>query len=122
MYVRLGANLERDGRGGRIGVIYCLGTGLNVGAHTVIVARSKGAQVGETVESDRVLGRRETGGNGVLGDTGLSDVVRCFGTDEEAITTEDGVGGKCGTLFSMERKAFFGMGRKTGVKNTTDEP
>jgi len=98
MYVRLGTNLERDSRGGGIGVIYGLRTGLNVGAHTVIIARSKGAQVGETVESDCVLGRRETEGSRVLGDTGLSDVVRCFGTEEEAITTEDGVSGKRWTL------------------------
>jgi hypothetical protein len=103
MYVRLGANLECDGRGGGVGVIYRLRAGLNVGAHAVIIARSKGAQVGETVESDGILGRRETDGSGVLGDAGLGDVVRCFGTDEEAITTEDGVGGKCGTLFFNEK-------------------
>ena len=75
MYVRLGANLERDSRGSGIGVIYCLRTGFNVGAHTVIIARGKGAQVGETMESDRVLGRRETEGGRVLGDTSLGDVV-----------------------------------------------
>ena len=109
MYVRLGANLERDSRGGGIGVIYCLRTGLNVGAHTVIIARSEGAQVGETMESDCILGRRETDGSRILSDTGLSDVVRCFGTNEEAITTEDGISGKCGTLhgknFSMRDRA-----------------
>ena len=60
MYVRLGTNLERDGRGGSIGVIYSLRASLDVGAHTVVVARGERAQVGETMESDRVLGCRET--------------------------------------------------------------
>jgi len=114
MYVRLGANLEPDSRGGGIGVIYCLRTGLNVGAHTVIIARSKGAQVGETMESDCVLGRRKTEGSRVLGDTGLGDVVRCFGTEEEAITTEDSVSGKCWTLHG---KAFQ-HGKKQNIGGT----
>lgn len=75
MDVRLGANLERD-RGGRgIGIIHGLRASLNVGAHAVVVARRKGAQVGETVESDRVLGRRETEGSRVLSDTALGDIV-----------------------------------------------
>ena len=60
MYVRLGTNLECDGRRGGIGIIYSLRTSLDVGAHTVVVARREGAQIGETMESDRVLGCRET--------------------------------------------------------------
>jgi len=102
MFVRLGANLECDSGGGGIGIIYGLRAGLDVGAHTVVIARGKGAQVGEAVESDRVLGCRETDGSRILGDAGLSDIVGCFGTDEEAITTEHGVSGKCGALYEKE--------------------
>jgi len=74
MCVRLGTNLERDSRGGRVGIVYSLRAGLNVGAHTVVVARSEGAQIGETVESDRILRCRETCCGRVLGDTAFSDV------------------------------------------------
>lgn len=98
VYVRLGTNLERDRWGGGVGIIYGFCASLNVGAHTMIVARSEGAQVGETMESDGVFGGGETERSRVLGDTALSDVVGCFGTDKEAITAEHSVGGKCGTL------------------------
>ena len=98
MYVRFGANLERDSRGGSIGIIYSLGAGLNVGAHTVVVARGKSAQVGETMESDRVLGCRETKSARVLGDTAFGDIVGCFGTKEEAITANHSVGSQCEAL------------------------
>jgi len=103
--VSLGANLECDSGGGGIGIIYGLRAGLDVGAHTVVIARGKGAQVGEAVESDRVLGCRETDGSRILGDAGLSDIVGCFGTDEEAITTEHGVSGKCGALEDVQHCA-----------------
>jgi len=103
--VSLGANFERDIRGGGIGIIYSLRAGLNVGAHTVVIARGKGAQVGETMDSDRVLGCRETKSSRVLGDTAFSDVVRCFGTDKEAITTENSVGSKCETLEDVQNGA-----------------
>ena len=98
MYIRLGANLERDSRGRGIGIIYSLRASLNVGAHTVVVARSKGAQVGEAMESDRVIGCREAASSRVLRDTAFSDVVGRFSTNEEAITAEDSVGSKCETL------------------------
>jgi hypothetical protein len=98
MYVRLGTNLKRDSRGGGIGIVYSLRAGLYVGAHTVVVARREGAQIGETMESDRVLGCRETCSGRVLGDTAFSDVVGCFGTSKETITTDHGVSSKCETL------------------------
>jgi hypothetical protein len=98
MYVRLGTNLERDSRGGGIGIEYSLRTSFNVGAHTVIVARGEGAEVLETMESDRVLGCRETCSGRVLGDTAFSDVVGCFGANKETITTENSVSGECETL------------------------
>ena len=98
MYVRLGTNLERDSRGGGTGIVYGLRACLDVGAHTVVVARGEGAQVGETVESDSVLGCRETYSGRVLGDTAFSDVVGCFSTNKETITTEHGVSSQCEAL------------------------
>ena len=98
IYVRLGTNLESDSRGGGTGVVYSLRAGLDVGAHTVVVARGEGAQIGETMESDRVLGSRETCCGRELGDTAFSDVVGRFGTSKEAITTDHGVSSKCETL------------------------
>ena len=44
MYVRLGTNLERDSRGGGIDILYSLHASLDVGAHTLVVARGEGAQ------------------------------------------------------------------------------
>ena len=98
MYVRLGANLERDSRGGSIGIIYSLRTRLDVGTYTVVVARGKGAEVGEAMDSDRVIGCRETATSRVFGDTAFSDIVGCFGTEEEAVATKNSVGSQCGTL------------------------
>ena len=98
MYVRLGANLERDTRGGGTDIIYGLRAGLNVGAHTVVVARGKGAEVGEAMDSDRVIGCRETATSRVFGDTAFSDIVGCFGTEEEAVATKNSVGCQCRTL------------------------
>jgi hypothetical protein len=37
MYIRLGTNLERDSRGGGIGIVYSLRTSLDIRAHTVVV-------------------------------------------------------------------------------------
>ena len=50
------------------------------------------------MESDRILGRRKAHGTRILSDTAFGDIVGCFGTDEEAITTKNGVSGKCGAL------------------------
>ena len=94
MYVRLGTNFERDSRGGGIGIVYSLRAGLDVGAHTMVVARSEGAQIGETMKSDRVFGCRETESGRVLGDTAFRDAVGCFGTGKETITTDYGVSSK----------------------------
>jgi len=104
IYVRLGTNLEGDSRGGGIGIIYGLGAGLNVGANTVVVARGEGAQVVETMEGDRILGRRKAEGTRILGDTAFSDIIGCFGTDEEAVTTKHRVSGKCRALQGKKRE------------------
>ena len=98
MYVRFGTNLERDSRGGEIEIVYSLRASLDVRAHTVVVASGEGAQVGETMESDRVVGCRETYSARVLGDTAFSDIVGCLGANKETIATEHSVSSKCKTL------------------------
>jgi hypothetical protein len=121
MYVRLGANLERNSRGGGVGVIYRLGASLNIGANTVVVARSEGAQVVETMESDRVLGRRKPEGSRILGDTAFGNIVGCFGTNEEAIAAKHGVSGKCRALrgknLSMKNKGRNPEGDNTNLED-----
>ena len=96
--LRLGADLESNARRRCLGVVYGLGTSFNVRAHTVVVARSKSAEVGEGMEGDGILGRGEAGRGGVLGDTALSDIVRGLRTNEEAVAAQHGVGGNSGAL------------------------
>ncbi len=115
--LRLGADLECDARRSRLGIVYGLGTSFDVRAHAVVVARGKGAEVGETVESDGVLGRGEADGGRVLGDTAFGDVVRSFRTNEEAVTSQHGVGGKSGALCGMnESREPVGRIREIGGK------
>ena len=99
--LRFGANLESNAGRSCLGVVYGLGTSFDIRAHTVVVARGKGAQVGETVERDGVLGCGEADRGRVLGDTALGDVVGSLRTDEEAITPQHSVGGKSGALCGM---------------------
>jgi len=66
----------------------------------VVVARGKSAEVGEAVEGDGILGRREANSGRVFGDTALGNIVGSLGTNEEAITAQYGVGGKGGALWS----------------------
>jgi hypothetical protein len=99
-HVRFGANFKYDTRRGGLGIVYSLRTSLDIGAHAVVVARSEGAEVGETMEGDGVLGRRETECGGVPVDAALSDVIGSLCADKEAIMTKHGIGGECGTLCS----------------------
>jgi len=112
--VGLGANLERNIRGGGIDIIYGLRASLNVGAHTVVVARGKGAEVGEAMDSDRVIRCRETATSRVLGDTAFSNIVGCFGTEEEAIATKHSVGCQCETLEDVQNGAGVEAGLLVG--------
>ena len=100
MHVRFGANLKRDARSGSLGIVYGLGTSLNVGAHTVVVARSVGGEVGEAVESDGVLGRRKPSGGREPIDAALGDVIGRLCAEKEAITTDDSISGECRALCS----------------------
>ena len=59
MYVCLGTNLKHDSRRGNIGIVRSLRSSFDVGAYTVVVARGEGAQVGENLESDHVVGCRK---------------------------------------------------------------
>lgn len=98
---RLGADLESDTGGGRLGVVDGLGAGLDVGADAVVVARGEGLEVAETVEGDSVLGGTVAEGSGVAGDLTLSDVVRGLATEEEAVAADDGVSSEGGALMRM---------------------
>ena len=60
----------------------------------MVVARSEGRQVAETMESDSVLGRAEADSTGVAGNLAFGDVVRGLSTDEETIAAENGISGE----------------------------
>lgn len=102
-YSRLSANLKANATLGGLGVIDRLGTGLNVGADTVVVARREGVEVAETVDGDSVLGRAVANGRRVPADLAVLDVVRCLSTDEEAVPAEDSVRGEVRALQSPVR-------------------
>ena len=65
--VRLGADLQRNGRSGGLGVIDRLSSGFNIGADAVVVACSKGVEVVETADSHGVFWSIVTDGSGVSG-------------------------------------------------------
>lgn len=96
--VRLGSDFQSDSARGCLGVIDSLGTSLDIAAHAVVVARRVGAQVSETVEGDGVLGSAVSESGGVAGHLALGNVERGFGTNQEAITSKDSVGGDGGAL------------------------
>lgn len=108
--VRLGADLEGDGLGGRLCVVDGLGTGLDVLGDLVVVRGREGREVAERVESHCVLWGRVADGTGVAGEgTGL-DVVRGLGTDKEAVVANDGVSGKGGALDNVDGGAGVDRG------------
>ena len=96
--LRLSTDLKADTLGGGLGVVDSLGTSLDVRADTVVVACSESAQVTETVEGDGVLGGTVAEGSSVTSNLALSNVVRGLGTEEETVTTENGVSSESGAL------------------------
>ena len=68
----------------------------------MVVRGAEGGEISETVEGDGVLGCGEAGGGGVAGDFALRHVVGGLGTEEEAVTADDGV---CGESWAL-RRAF----------------
>lgn len=77
-----------------LGVIDGLCTGLDVGIDAVEVGRGESIEVAQPVERDSIL-RRTIGECGrVAGHCALVEVVLRLGTEEEPISTEDGVGGE----------------------------
>ena len=67
----------------------------------MVVARAKGREIAETMEGHCVFGCRESDGSGISGDGSGGDIVGSLGTDEEAITSDNSVGGKGGALLSV---------------------
>lgn len=97
-YVRLGTNLKVDTGGGSLGIVDSLGTGLDVGAHTVVVASGKSRSITQAMDGDGVIRSAEANSTGVTGEATIGDVVSSLGTNEESVATEDGVGSKCWSL------------------------
>ena len=100
--VSLGSDLDGDTVEGRLGVVDGLGTGLDVLGHLVVVAGAEGGEVAQTVEGHGVLRGGEANGSGVSGDGTGGAIVRGLGTDKEAVTADDGVGGEGGALEEVD--------------------
>ena len=96
--LRLGTNLEVNPSSGSLGIIDSLGTSLDIGAHTVVVAGGESRSIAQTVDGYGVVGSAEADGTGVTGDATLSDVVGSLSTNEESVTAENGVSSECWTL------------------------
>ena len=97
-YVRLCTNLEVNTGSGSLGIIDGLGTSFDIGAHTVVVTGSESRSIAQTMDGDGIIRSTEADSTRATGEATLGDVVRCVGTDEEPVTTEDGVGSECWSL------------------------
>lgn len=86
----LAGNLKANRVAG-LGVPRSLSTSLNLGVDTVVVASRENAQVVASGDGSSVLGNAVANGSGVLGDSGLLDVVATLSTDKEALMAEDSV-------------------------------
>jgi hypothetical protein len=97
-YLRLSANFEGNTTVSVLGVIDRLGTSLYVGADAVVVAGGESFKVVQAMDGDSVFGGIVTNCSSVTGDIALRDVVGRLGTNQEAVTTKDGIGGESGSL------------------------
>ena len=73
--LRLGSNFKVNTGGGGLGIIDSLGTGLDIGAHTMVVAGSERRSVAQTVEGDGIVRSAEADSTGVTGEATLGDIV-----------------------------------------------
>lgn len=98
VHSRLGTDLEGNTRGGSLGVVDGFGTSLDVTVDAVVVAGREGAQVVESVNGDGVFRCAESDGRCVAGNLALGDVVGSLSSNEEPVTSNNGVGGEGGSL------------------------
>jgi len=109
--IGLGTDLEVNTGGGSLGLVDGLGTSFDIGAHTVVVTSSESRSITQAVDSDGVVGSTKADSTGVTGEAALSDVVRRLSTNEESVTTKDGVGSECWSLEDIKESA----GVETGL-------
>lgn len=86
----LAGDLKANGVAG-LGVPGSLSASLNLGVDAVVVASGEKAQVVASGDGSSVLGNAVANGSGVLGDSGLLDVVATLSTDKEALVAKDSV-------------------------------
>jgi hypothetical protein len=105
----LGGNLKADLVSG-LGFPGGLGTGLNLGVDTVVVASGEQTQVVRGGDGSGVSGEAVSDGSRVFGDSSLLDIVATLSTNEETLVTEDGVEVGGGTLEEVEEGAGVQVG------------
>lgn len=72
------------------------------------------------MDGNSIVWGAEANGTGVTGEATLGDVVRSLGTEEESVTTEDGVGSKCWPLKRRHQVNSRRHVRKVQVPNLED--
>ena len=116
--VVLGADLEGDLVGGRLGVVDGLGAGLGRNVDAVVVRGREDREVAEGVDGGRVLGGGVADGGGVLGDGTRDVVVGGLTANKEAVPGNDSVGGDGGAL---EEESDMAEGLASGADVARDE-
>lgn len=58
----------------------------------MVIAGSESRSIAQAVDGNGVVRGAEADSTGVAGKATLGNVVRCFGTNEESVATEDRVG------------------------------
>jgi len=105
----LAGNLQADSVAS-LGVPGGLGTSLNLGVDTVVVASREEAQVVGSGDGSGVLGKAVANSSRVLGDGGLLDIVASLSTDEEALVAENGIEVGSGSLEEVEESTGVQVG------------
>lgn len=107
-----------DVSGRRLGVVGGLGTSLDVGGDTVVVARREQVEVVQALEGDCVLRSAEANCRGVARHLAFSNIVRSLSTKQETITADDGVCGERGALNRGEQLPPRDMGGSCTLKRS----
>ena len=86
-------------------VINRLSSSLNVGADAVVVAGGEGFQVVEPMDGDSIFRGIVADCSSVAGDIAFGDIVGRFSTNQEAVTTQNGVGSEGGSLRRVGKRS-----------------
>jgi hypothetical protein len=90
----------------RLVVVNRTSTSLHVTANTVVVAGTVGVEVVQTVKGDSVFRGVVADSSSVTSDVATTDIVGGFGTKQETVTSENGVGSESRALFTKKIRTY----------------